>query len=125
MVRCFNVHLIYTPLILYQFASFVNGNETAMKEHRYPSVLTSTAGKVPSPTFNDFFDDLLADLQEIALLDNVTISFETEEVGEGYESSLALLDAACVDGETIPVGNTTHNCSAFDFLIGDFWQSPE
>ena len=83
------------------------------------------AGIIHSNTFKDFFDDVRSDLQEIALRDNVTLSFQVEEVGEDYEETLSLIGPDCLIGETRIVNNRTYDCSVFDFLIGDFWPHPE
>lgn len=126
-MRCFSAPPIYISLIVtLQLGSSVCANENATNPTRgYPSELIFRAGIIRSKTFKGFFDDLLGDLQEIALQDNVTLSFQVEEVGEDYEEVMSLIGPDCLDGETRIVNSRTFDCSAFDFLIGDFWPNPE
>ncbi|CAJ1917965.1 unnamed protein product [Cylindrotheca closterium] len=119
-MRCFSVHAIYALSIICQLGSCVGANPT-----RHPSELIFRAGIIHSNTFKDFFDGLRVALQEIALRDNVTLSFQVEEIGEDYEGTLSLIGPDCLDGETRIVNNRTYGCSAFDFLIGDFWPQPD
>lgn len=56
----------------------------------------------------------------------MSLSFQTEKVGEDNDAALSLLDPTCVDsGENIFFSNSSYNSSAFNFLVGDFWPNPE
>lgn len=97
----------------------------ATADSSYPSNINIRAAVIPGETFGGFQRDLLSRIEVLALQDNVTLKFKTNEVQTVYGDNLALLSAECQTGETVVINDVEYGCDDYDMIVGDFWTSPE